>query len=202
MLELEKVSRLFGDKIAVEDLSFELKKGEILGFIGANGSGKTTTMKMIAGVLETSKGVIRINGKDIDQNPHISKSLVGYLPERSPLYLDMNALSFLNFIGKIYKMKNLQSEIEEVLKICQLEEIKKQKILTLSKGYRQRISLASIILQKPDIFILDEPSDGLDLKQKTIIYSLFKSISKEKAVLLSSHNINEIESLCSQIIII
>ena len=202
MLIVKNLSRDFDGKVAVDNLSFELNKGDILGFIGSNGSGKTTTMKMIAGVLEPNKGEIIIDGENINDNPIECKRKTGYLPERSPIYLDMTPCSYLNFIMEVHHLKNQNKIIEEALEICNIQNIKNKKISTLSKGYRQRVSLASIIITDPKLYIFDEPSDGLDPKQRQAIYSLFKNLSLNKAILFSTHNLAEVENLCNKVLVI
>ena len=205
ILEVKNLSRSFTDKQAVNDLSFFLKKGEIFGFVGANGSGKTTTFKMLNGILKPSQGEIIVkNDFSINNNPIECKKVIGYLPEKSAIYLDMVVESYLNFIAGIYGIKNKKESIEELVELCDIKEYFKKPIYTLSKGYRQRVCLAGCLVSNPEILILDEPTDGLDPLQKETIYSFFRKLVKEKqkTILFSTHILSEIHNLCDRVLII
>jgi ABC-2 type transport system ATP-binding protein len=204
MIKVENLYKWFGSKLAVEDVSFEVSRGEILGFIGPNGAGKSTTMRIITGFIPASKGKVSVGGFDIDNESVKAKSLMGYLPENAPLYANMTVYGFLNFAAEIrgFHGKAKKSKIENVISTCFLDPVRHQSVDTLSKGYRHRTCLAQSIIHDPDVLILDEPTDGLDPNQKREIRNLIKSMSKSKVIILSTHILEEVEAVCSRVLII
>ncbi|MEI6424145.1 MAG: ATP-binding cassette domain-containing protein [Lentisphaerota bacterium] len=204
MIKVENLYKWFGSKLAVEDVSFEVSRGEILGFIGPNGAGKSTTMRIITGFIPASKGKVSVGGFDIDNESVKAKSLMGYLPENAPLYANMTVYGFLNFAAEIrgFHGKAKKNKIETVISTCFLDPVRHQSVDTLSKGYRHRTCLAQSIIHDPDVLILDEPTDGLDPNQKREIRNLIKSMSKSKVIILSTHILEEVEAVCSRVLII
>ena len=204
MIKVSSLCRNFGDIKAVKNVSFEVKQGEILGFIGPNGAGKSTTMRMITGYLTPTSGKVEINGRNLIDNESLCKEKLGYLPESAPMYGEMTVISFLDFCADIRGMnkKARLEAVERVIKDCFLEKVKYQQIGTLSKGYRQRTCFAQSILHNPDVLILDEPTDGLDPNQKFEIRKVIQNYGKDKAIILSTHILEEVESLCSRVILI
>jgi ABC-2 type transport system ATP-binding protein len=204
MIKVENLYKWFGSKLAVEDVSFEVARGEILGFIGPNGAGKSTTMRIITGFIPASKGKVSVGGFDIDNESVKAKSLMGYLPENAPLYANMTVYGFLNFAAEIrgFHGKAKKNKIENVISTCFLDPVRHQSVDTLSKGYRHRTCLAQSIIHDPDVLILDEPTDGLDPNQKREIRNLIKSMSKSKVIILSTHILEEVEAVCSRVLII
>jgi ABC-2 type transport system ATP-binding protein len=204
MIKVENLYKWFGSKLAVEDVPFEVSKGEILGFIGPNGAGKSTTMRIITGFIPASKGKVSVGGFDIDNEPVKAKSLMGYLPENAPLYANMTVYGFLNFAAEIrgFHGKKKKNKIENVINTCFLDPVRHQSVDTLSKGYRHRTCLAQSIIHDPDVLILDEPTDGLDPNQKREIRNLIKSMSANKVIVLSTHILEEVEAVCSRVLII
>jgi len=204
MIKVENLYKWYGNKIAVEDVSFEVSKGEILGFIGPNGAGKSTTMRIITGFIPASKGKVSVGGYDIDNEPVKAKSLMGYLPENAPLYANMTVYGFLNFAAEIrgFSGSEKKKRIEHAITTCFLNPVRHQTVDTLSKGYRHRTCLAQSIIHDPDVLILDEPTDGLDPNQKREIRNLIKSMSEKKAIVLSTHILEEVDAVCSRVLII
>ena len=204
MIKVENLCRNFGDIKAVKDVSFWVKKGEILGFIGPNGAGKSTTMRMITGYLSPSSGTVELDGKSLIDNESLCKEVIGYLPESAPMYMDMTVSAFLDFCGDIRGMsrKERKAAVQRVIKECFLEKVRHQVISTLSKGYRQRTCFAQSILHDPPVLILDEPTDGLDPNQKYEIRRIIRNFGKNKAIILSTHILEEVESLCTRVILI
>lgn len=204
MIEVRNLTKKFGFITAVDDISFQLDKSEIVGFLGPNGAGKSTTMKMITGYLAPGSGSVLINGIDVEKSPRQTKSVVGYLPENTPVYKDFMVLEFLKFCGSLRRLKGkkLYSAIDRVITVCGLEKVAYQTIDTLSKGYTKRVCLAQSIIHDPPYLILDEPTDGLDPNQKEQIHNLIKEMGKTKAILLSTHILDEADNCCSRIIII
>ncbi len=205
MITAENLVKDFGSIRAVDHISFELKKGDILGFLGPNGAGKSTTMKMITGFLQPTSGTALVGGHDIQKEPIAAKKLFGYLPENGPLYQEMTPLEFLGFIADMRGIKNRvdrSRKIQRVMEICHLEGVRHQTIETLSKGFRQRVGMAHTILHDPECLIMDEPTDGLDPNQKQEVRRLIASMARDKAILLSTHILDEVESMCNRIIII
>ncbi len=202
-ITINGLTKSYGEQLAVNNISFSLKKGEIVGFIGPNGSGKSTTMKSICGILTPDSGEIVIGDEQITDSKTISiKKHIGYLPENNPLYYEMYISEYLKYTGKIYQIKNLDQRIEEIIKLTGLTPERHKKIAQLSKGYKQRVGLAQALIHDPEILILDEPTTGLDPNQLVEIRSLIKSFSKNKAVLLSTHILQEVEAICDRVIII
>ncbi len=205
MIEAENLVKDYGNIRAVDDISFQVNKGDILGFLGPNGAGKSTTMKMLTGFLPSTSGTARIGNKDIHKEPIAAKKLFGYLPENGPLYQEMTVLEILGFIAEMreaYPPAEKNEKIERVIEICQLKEVCNQSIETLSKGFHQRVSFASAILHDPPCLIMDEPTDGLDPNQKKQVRNLIASMAEEKAIILSTHILEEVESICNRVIII
>jgi ABC-2 type transport system ATP-binding protein len=194
----------YGEQTAVNDVSFEIKRGNIVGFLGPNGAGKSTTMKMITGTLPADAGFVEVDGIDVAQQPFEIKKHIGYLPEHNPLYLDMYVHEFLRFCGGIYGMsgKALKSRVADLVELCGLQKEQNKQIGALSKGYRQRVGLAQALVHDPSVLILDEPTTGLDPNQIIEIRNLILSISKDKTVLLSTHIMQEVQALCNRAIII
>lgn len=204
MIEVTHLVKKYGKHIAVNDLSFTAKKGEILGFLGPNGAGKSTTMNMLTGYLSSTSGSIKINGIDILENPIEAKKNVGYLPEIPPLYLDMTVYEYLNFVAQLKKVKkaDLKVHISKILERTSLTHVRARLIKNLSKGYKQRVGLASALMGNPRLLILDEPTAGLDPKQIIKMRNLIKDLSNEHTIILSSHILSEISAICDKIMII
>ncbi|MGH6886751.1 MAG: ABC transporter ATP-binding protein, partial [Geminicoccales bacterium] len=196
--------RHFGPITAVDDVSFAIDRGGVLGFLGPNGAGKTTTMRMIAGFLAPSTGTATVCGADVGQDPVAVKRHLGYLPEGAPLYIDMTPAGFLDFVASIRGLHSVhrRRRIAEVVERMQLGGVLRQRIETLSKGYRRRVALAQAILHDPDVLILDEPTDGLDPNQKHEVRELIHAMAATKAIVISTHILEEVEALCNRAIII
>jgi len=192
----------YGEQKAVDQISFEAKPGRILGFLGPNGAGKSTTMKMLTGYLKPSAGEAEVVGKNVQLEPLEVKRLIGYLPEHTPLYIDMYVREFLGFVAETYGLKNISQRVEEVIKLVGLTQEQHKKIGMLSKGYKQRVGLAQAIIHQPQVLILDEPTSGLDPNQLTDIRALIKNLGKDKTVIISTHIMQEVEALCDDVIII
>ncbi|MEL6650476.1 MAG: ATP-binding cassette domain-containing protein [Bacteroidota bacterium] len=204
MLELQNVSKYYGDTAAVDGVSFSVRPGEVVGFLGPNGAGKSTTMKMIAGLLEPSSGQILYDGQLINQNPEIITAHLGFMPEDNPLYKEMLVHEYLDFVGSlngIEAQKRKSLAIDAVQKTGLVDKFY-QPISSLSKGYRQRVGLAAAILPQPKILILDEPTEGLDPNQRLEIQSLIREIGKSRTVILSTHILPEVKQTCDRVIII
>lgn len=204
MLNVQNVSKYFGNRLIIDDISFELKKGDIAGLLGPNGAGKTTTMRMIASYYFPNKGKILINGYDTQEKTQISQAQVGYLPENNPLYLDTFVVEHLSMTAKLYGMdKNLISErINEVSESVGIQDKLGTYIGELSKGYKQRVGLASALIHDPDLLVLDEPTEGLDPIQREEIRKLIIKLSKNKAILISTHVLQEVKAMCNRVILI
>jgi ABC-2 type transport system ATP-binding protein len=203
-IRLENVTRLFGEQYAVNDISFEVKTGEIVGFLGPNGAGKTTTMKMITGFLAPTAGKIFINDQPVWENPGAVKKITGYLPENNPLYYDMYVTDYLEYVAGLQQMEKglIPQRVREMVVVCGLDREKHKKIGELSKGFRQRVGLAQALIHDPQILILDEPTTGLDPNQIIEIRNLIKEAGKEKTVILSTHILPEVEAMSDRILII
>jgi len=204
LLEIKNLSRRFGAIAAVDDVSFAVPRGEILGFLGPNGAGKTTTMRMIAGFLTPSSGAAIVCGADVEQDPIAVKRRLGYLPEGAPLYVDMTPLTFLKFVAAIRGLDGAErrKRIVDVVDRMQLRGVLHQRIETLSKGFRRRVALAQAILHDPEVLILDEPTDGLDPNQKHEVRELILAMAPTKAIVISTHILEEVDAICSRAIII
>ena len=204
MIELKNVTKKYNNFKAIDDISFKIEEGEIVGFLGPNGAGKSTTMSIITGYIEPTKGKIIVNGYDISQKAKQAKRQIGYMPENVPLYSELTVKEFIAYMAdlKLVKRKEKKSEIERVLKQTGLTEVKSKLIRNLSRGYKQRVSLAGALIGNPPILILDEPTVGLDPKQVTEIRNLIKSLKEKHTILISSHILSEINQMCNKIIII
>lgn len=202
MIEVQNLTKKYGDVTAVNDISFEVKKGEILGFLGPNAAGKTTTMRMLTGYMLPQEGSAKIADLDIFESPFEIKKHIGYLPENNPLYEDIQVIEYLDFIAEIRNISNKKERVKEIIKLCSLEKVIKKDIGELSKGYKQRVGLAQAMIHSPEVLILDEPTSGLDPKQIVEIRSLIKDLGKEKTVILSTHILSEVEATCTQVLII
>ena len=204
MIRIDNLHKSFGSKKAVNDISFKVNKGDVLGFIGPNGAGKSTTMRIITGFLPPSSGTVKIGDIDMLTNPIEAKKKIGYLPENAPLYANKTVLEFLNFIAEIrgFKGKDRKKRIDEVVSLCFLEPVIHQSIDTLSKGYTHRTCFAQSILHDPEVLILDEPTDGLDPNQKREVRNLIKEMGKSKAIIISTHILEEVEAVTSRVVLI
>jgi len=204
VIEIKNLTRKFDQVVAVDDLSFDVREGEVLGFLGPNGAGKSTTMKVITGFLSPSSGSVTIAGFDIGGQPLEAKSLIGYLPEGAPSYGDMTTLAFLRFIARIrgYRGQQAEDRIAAVMRDVALESVARQTIETLSKGFKRRVGLAQAILHDPKVLILDEPTDGLDPNQKNQVRELIRNLAKDKIVIISTHILEEVTAVCTRAIII
>ncbi len=201
-IEVKNLSKFYGEQAAVNDISFSIKKGEIVGFLGPNGAGKSTTMKILTGFIPSTNGEVRICGLEVDVDALETRKKIGYLPENNPLYLDMYVREYLEFVGNIYKVPNLKQRVNEMIHQVGLEVEQNKKIGMLSKGYRQRVGLAQAIIHDPEVLILDEPTTGLDPNQLVEIRELIKRIGKSKTVILSTHIMQEVSAICDRVIII
>ena len=204
MLEVKNLCKNYGHFEAVRDISFEVKKGEVLGFLGPNGAGKTTTMRIVTGFLPPTSGTAVICGHDITTNPVEAKKQIGYLPENAPAYDSMSVTDFLNFIAEIRGFSGSQKKdrVESTIQKCRLEKVRHQPFGTLSKGYRQRTCFAQAILHDPPVLIMDEPTDGLDPNQKHVVRTMIKEMAAEKVIIVSTHILEEVEAVCTRAIII
>lgn len=201
-IEVKNLYKYYGEQAAVRDISFSVKKGEIVAFLGPNGAGKSTTMKIMTGFMPASEGEVFICGKKVDIDKLDTRQIIGYLPENNPLYTDMYVREYLEFVGRIYKIKNLKARVSDMIHAVGLDVEQHKKIGALSKGYRQRVGLAQAIIHDPEVLILDEPTTGLDPNQLVEIRELIRSIGKEKTVILSTHIMQEVEAICDRVIII
>ncbi len=199
-LQIIDLTKNFGEQTALNNINLNIKKNEIVGLLGPNGAGKSTLMKSITGVLKIETGQILFQGKDISQSPIESKKNIGFLPENNPLYQDMFVKEYLNFVANIHKISS--KIVNEVIDLVGITPEKSKKISQLSKGYKQRVGLAQAIIHQPDLLILDEPTNGLDPNQIIEIRNLIKEISLEKTIILSTHIMQEVEALCSRVILI
>ena len=204
MIEVQNLTKRFGPKVAVDDLSFTVKKGEVLGFLGPNGAGKSTTMRMVTGFFPATAGRIEICGISMTADPQDAKRKIGYLPESAPLYQDMTVTSFLTWIAEMRGLNGSarKESVERVIETCFLGKVARQSIDTLSKGYRHRTCLAQALIHDPEVLILDEPTDGLDPNQKHEVRKLIRTLGKEKAVLFSTHILEEVEAACTRAVIV
>lgn len=199
-IKVENIVKKYGEQVALNGISFEIKKGEILGFLGPNGAGKSSLMKLMTTFTQADSGEIWVNGFNVKTNPLEVQKSIGYLPEHNPLYLEMYVREYLQFNANLHKIP--ASRIEEVIEMTGLLPESFKKINALSKGYRQRVGLASALLHNPDVLILDEPTTGLDPNQIIEIRNLIKNIGKNKTVILSTHIMQEVEAICDQVIIL
>jgi len=201
-IEVKGLTRLYGEQKAVNDLSFQVNKGEIVGFLGPNGAGKSTTMKMITGYILPNAGSIKVSGISVQDHPLETKKKIGYLPEANPLYYEMYVREYLYFMADIHQVADKKKRTEEVITMTGLTPESRKKIGQLSKGYKQRVGLAAALIHDPEVLILDEPTSGLDPNQIIDIRELIRSLGKDKTVLFSSHILQEVEAICDRVIII
>ena len=203
-LKIDRLTKQFGLKTAVDNVSFIANKGEVLGFLGPNGAGKSTTMKMVVGFLSPTSGTASVCGHDIISNPLEVKRTVGYLPEGAPAYPDMTPYGFLKFIASIrgFRGGEKTDRVEHVINITRIEDVARQPIETLSKGYKRRVGLAQSLIHDPAVLILDEPTDGLDPNQKQVVRELIKSMASEKCIVISTHILEEVDAVCTRAMII
>ena len=204
MIEVKNITKKYGNNTAVDNITFEVKDGEVVGFLGPNGAGKSTTMNMITGFIEPTQGKIIVNGNDISKKPKKAKRQIGYMPENVPLYYELTVKEFVTYMAelKFVKRKDRKEEVQRVLKETGLEEVQKKLIRNLSRGYKQRVSMAGALVGNPDVIILDEPTVGLDPKQITEIRNLIKELGKKHTVILSSHILSEVSQICERVVII
>ena len=205
MIEVKGLVKTYGNKRAVDGITFTVKRGEILGFLGPNGAGKSTTMKMITGFIRPDAGTATVGGIDVAVDPVGVKRQLGYLPESAPAYPEMTVEEFLRFIAEIRGFRDTgekRARVEHVLGLTHLASVRTQTIETLSKGYKQRVGFAQALIHNPPALVLDEPTDGLDPNQKNEVRTLIRSMAAEKAVILSTHILEEVEAICTRVIII
>ncbi|NOS86860.1 MAG: ATP-binding cassette domain-containing protein [Ignavibacteria bacterium] len=203
-IKVSNLTKYYGDYLAVDNMSFEAKKGEILGFLGPNGAGKSTTMKIITTFLPPTSGTVEVDGFDVEDKSLSVRKKLGYLPELNPLYYDMTPVDYLDFIAKLDGIPagEIKKKREEMMRVCGLDSVRKKDIGTLSKGFKQRVGLAQAMINNPDVLILDEPTSGLDPNQIIEIRNLIKKLGKEKTVVLSTHILSEVTATCNRVIII
>ena len=204
MIEIQHLTKRYGNKLAVNDASFTIREGEILGFLGRNGAGKTTTMNIITGYISASSGSVRLDGYDILDNPREVKRRIGYLPEQPPLYMDMTVNEYLRFACAIKDVKRsmVSSHLRDITDLVGLGEVRGRLIRNLSKGYRQRVGMAQALVGNPEVVILDEPTVGLDPKQITEVRRLIRQLGKDHTIVLSSHILPEVADVCDRLVII
>ena len=201
-IDIKHINKSYEEKQALTNVSFSLKRGEIVGFLGPNGAGKSTLMKIICCYLEQDNGKVKVCNIDTKENELLVKSKIGYLPENNPLYLDMYVKEYLSFVGGIYKIKNLNTRITEIIQKTGLNTENNKKIRELSKGFKQRVGLAAALIHNPEVLILDEPNTGLDPNQLIEIRNLIQEVGNRKTILLSTHIMQEVEKICNRVIII
>jgi len=204
MIKVENLRKEFGTKVAVDGITFSVEKGQVLGFLGPNGAGKSTTMRMVTGYFRPTAGTISVRGVNMLDDPETAKRAIGYLPENAPLYSDMTVASFLGFCAELRGLSGAvkSKALDRVLELCFLESVRNQSVDTLSKGYKHRTCFAQSIIHDPDVLILDEPTDGLDPNQKHEVRGLIKRMGENKAIIFSTHILEEVEAACSRAIII
>ena len=204
MIKVQNLAKVFGTKRAVDDISFSINRGEVLGFLGPNGAGKSTTMRMITGFLPPSAGSVTVGGFDIVEHPIEAKRLIGYLPENAPAYTDMTVYGFLNFTAELRGLRGeaRKKAVFRAVEMCFLEGVLHQSVETLSKGYRHRTCFAQAIIHDPDILVMDEPTDGLDPNQKHEVRTLIRRMGEKKAIIFSTHILEEVDAACTRAIII
>ena len=204
MIEVKNITKKYGSFTAVDNISFKIEEGEIIGLLGPNGAGKSTTMNMITGYIEPTEGEIVINGYDISKRPRKAKSQIGYMPEGVPLYSDLTVKEFVTYMAELKKVdrKTRKEKVEKIIEQTGLKDVEKKLTRNLSRGYKQRVSMAGALVGEPKILILDEPTVGLDPKQITEIRALIKELGKTHTVILSSHILSEVSQICNKVIII
>ena len=201
-ISIQNITKLYDTQKALDQVSFEVNKGEILGFLGPNGAGKSTLMKIITCFIQPSDGTVKVNGVDVTENPLEVRKMLGYLPEHNPLYYEMYVKEYLEFVAGIHKLSNKKQAVDKVIELVGLELEMKKRIGALSKGYKQRVGLAQALIHDPEILILDEPTSGLDPNQLADIREVIRNIGKEKTVMFSTHIMQEVEALCDRVVII
>ena len=204
MIEIQNISKKYGDKYAVKDATFTIKKGEILGFLGRNGAGKSTTMNIVTGYISATSGSVTVNGHDILQDPREAKRCIGYLPELPPLYMDMTVDEYLRFVCSIKDVKKsyIKSHLDDITELVRITDVRGRLIKNLSKGYKQRVGIAQALVGNPEVVILDEPTVGLDPRQIIEIRKLIKELGEDHTVVLSSHILHEVADVCERVVII
>ncbi len=204
MIEIQNVSKRYGNKLAVNDVSFTIKKGEILGFLGRNGAGKSTTMNIVTGYISASSGRVLLDGHDILEEPREVKRRIGYLPEMPPLYMDMTVDEYLKFVCAIKDVKPsyVKSHLDDITELIRITDVRKRLIKNLSKGYKQRVGMAQALIGNPEVVIMDEPTVGLDPKQIIEIRKLIKQLGEDHTIVLSSHILHEVADVCERVVII
>ena len=204
MITVEHLTKCYGDFVAVRDLSFQIEEGHVYGFLGPNGAGKSTTMNIMTGCLSATEGHVRIDGHDIFEEPGEAKRLIGYLPEQPPLYMNETPEEYLRFVGEAKGLKGaeLSCQIEEVMELTRIQDVRRRRISALSKGYKQRVGIAQSLLGSPKVIILDEPTVGLDPIQIIEIRDLIRQLGQTHTVILSSHILSEVQTICEKILII
>ncbi len=204
MIKVEHLVKKFGHRTAVDDLSFSVEKGTVLGFLGPNGAGKTTTIRMMAGYLPPTSGGVEVNGVDVVADPVRAQKQTGYMPENTPLYDEMTVAEFLGFMAELRGFRGgaRARRVEEIIEMCMLGNVRHQPIDTLSKGYRRRTCLAQTLVHDPAVLLLDEPTEGLDPNQKQVVREMIGRMAKDKIILLSTHVLEEVEAICSRVMII
>jgi ABC-2 type transport system ATP-binding protein len=204
MIKVQNLTKTFGPKVAVDGVSFTVERGEVLGFLGPNGAGKSTTMRMVTGFIPATSGTVLVGGHDMAREPLAAKEMIGYLPENAPLYADMTVSGFLGFAAELRGMAGAEKNkaVDRALELCFLEPVRHQSIDTLSKGYRHRTCFAQAIIHDPEVLVMDEPTDGLDPNQKHEVRSLIRTMGQKKAIIFSTHILEEVEAACSRVIII
>jgi ABC-2 type transport system ATP-binding protein len=204
LIESEGLTKRFGSFTAVDDVSFTVPRGEVLGFLGPNGAGKSTTMKMLAGFVTPSAGTARICGHDVQQDGLAARRQLGFLPEGAPTYPDMTVLGFLRFVGRVrgWRGPELAERVEHAVALAALASVRLQPVETLSKGFKRRVGLAQALIHDPPALVLDEPTDGLDPNQKHDVRALIRRMAPEKAIIISTHALEEVDAVCSRVIII
>lgn len=203
-IKVTNLTKYYGETLAVDDITFEVTKGEILGFLGPNGAGKTTTMKVITTFLPPTSGKVTVDDMDVEDNSLEVRRKIGYLPEQNPLYFDMNVVDYLDYVATLDGIpdEKIKSRREEMINVCGLEEVRSRDIGELSKGYRQRVGLAQAMISNPEVLIMDEPTSGLDPNQIIEIRNLIKKLGKQKTVILSTHILSEVQATCNRVIIV
>jgi gliding motility-associated transport system ATP-binding protein len=204
MIKVENLAKFFGTKRAVDGVSFSVGRGEVLGFLGPNGAGKSTTMRMITGFIPPSAGSVSVGGFNLAEDPIPARRLIGYLPENAPAYTDMTVFGFLNFAAEIrgLRKEDRKKAVQRVVEMCFLEAVLHQSVETLSKGFRHRTCFAQSIIHDPDVLVLDEPTDGLDPNQKHEVRQLIRRMGEKKAIIFSTHILEEVDAVCTRAIII
>src|SRR5881296_2257613 len=204
MIKVHNLAKVFGTKRAVDGVSFSVDRGEVLGFLGPNGAGKSTTMRMITGFIPPTEGTVTVGGFDVVEHPIPGKRLLGYLPENAPAYTDMTVNGFLGFAAEVRGLRGdaKKQAVNRVVEMCFLQSVLHQSVETLSKGYRHRTCFAQSIIHDPDVLVLDEPTDGLDPNQKHEVRGLIKRMGEKKAIVFSTHILEEVEAACTRAIII